>query len=173
MRGVERWLPDLVCRDVHAVPWEALVASGVRAVVLDLDNTLGPWGLTELTPHALALLTDLRERGLQVGLLSNAGRRRRARLEAQLAPLGIPLILRAGKPLKRGFLEALRLLGASPERTVMVGDQWLTDVVGAKRLGLRTVLVAPVDPRSESRWTRARRRLERRLLRGRLGRQVL
>jgi len=48
------------------------------------------------------------------------------------------------KPLPFGFLRALRLLGTKRSETVVIGDQVFTDVLGAKLLGLRTVLTEPI-----------------------------
>ncbi len=47
----------------------------------------------------------------------------------------------------------------------MVGDQLFTDVLGAKRLGLYTILVRPVAPNREGPSVRFRRWLERQILR--------
>lgn len=46
-----------------------------------------------------------------------------------------------GKPEAPMFEYALQLLGAEPARTVMIGDRLDTDVLGARRAGLRTALV--------------------------------
>jgi 4-nitrophenyl phosphatase len=46
-----------------------------------------------------------------------------------------------GKPGRILFEEALRRLNGSPSNTAMVGDRLTTDVAGAQRAGLRTVLL--------------------------------
>ena len=43
-----------------------------------------------------------------------------------------------------GFLRALWLLRTPRRQTVVIGDQVFTDVLGAKLLGLRTVLTEPI-----------------------------
>jgi len=47
------------------------------------------------------------------------------------------------KPLRSVFC-GLRLLGTKRSETVVIGDQVFTDVLGAKLLGLRTVLTEPI-----------------------------
>jgi ribonucleotide monophosphatase NagD (HAD superfamily) len=47
----------------------------------------------------------------------------------------------AGKPERQLYEEALRRLNASSETTAMVGDRLDTDMAGAERAGLSTVLV--------------------------------
>nr|BBH94748.1 putative HAD-superfamily hydrolase [Thermogemmatispora argillosa] len=46
-----------------------------------------------------------------------------------------------GKPERAFFEEALRLLGTRPAETLMVGDDLVNDVQGARRAGLRALLV--------------------------------
>ncbi|WP_069804285.1 TIGR01458 family HAD-type hydrolase [Thermogemmatispora onikobensis] len=46
-----------------------------------------------------------------------------------------------GKPERAFFAEAVRLLGTEPEETLMVGDDLVNDVQGARRAGLRALLV--------------------------------
>ena len=46
-----------------------------------------------------------------------------------------------GKPEPRMYEEALRRMSANPETTAMIGDRLDTDIAGAKRAGLSTILV--------------------------------
>ncbi|MNO02765.1 hypothetical protein D3C81_2232660 [compost metagenome] len=48
-----------------------------------------------------------------------------------------------------------------PEATAVVGDQMLTDVLGGNRLGLYTILVAPVAAADEGFFTKVNRVIER------------
>lgn len=51
--------------------------------------------------------------------------------------------LRAIKPSKRPFLEALRLVNQSPEEVLFIGDSLKRDIIPAKGLGMSTCWVAP------------------------------
>ncbi len=46
-----------------------------------------------------------------------------------------------GKPQQGIFRQALAILGASPEETVMLGDRLETDILGGHRAGLKTICV--------------------------------
>jgi ribonucleotide monophosphatase NagD (HAD superfamily) len=46
-----------------------------------------------------------------------------------------------GKPLSEFFQMALKDMGAQPEQAAMIGDDILTDVDGAQRLGMKGILV--------------------------------
>jgi len=74
-----------------------------------------------------------------VGILSNR-RRRVASIVAHLKGR-FPIRFRAGKPARRAFRRLLRAMDAQPADAVMIGDRRITDVLGAKRAGLYSVLV--------------------------------
>jgi len=60
-------------------------------------------------------------------------------LAAVEAATGLEPIV-TGKPEPRMYQEALRRMGATPETTAMIGDRIDTDIAGAARAGLTTVL---------------------------------
>lgn len=64
-----------------------------------------------------------------------------ALLAAVVAASGVQPWRVIGKPAPLLFEEGLRRLGAEPQRTVVVGDNPLTDAAGAERLGMRCLLV--------------------------------
>ena len=43
----------------------------------------------------------------------------------------------------------MQIMGTSKENTFFVGDQLFTDVWGAKRLGIRSILVKPINAKEE------------------------
>lgn len=149
--------PDEAARSIYQIDVKQLWNMGYRAILTDLDNTLTEWNSPAAGPKLVAWLQELREQGFRVCILSNNGR---ARVEAFAAPLGIPAVWKAGKPGRRAFREALRLLGAEAGQAVMVGDQMFTDVWGGNRMGMYTVLVDPVGG-AEAGRTRFLRGLER------------
>jgi predicted HAD superfamily phosphohydrolase YqeG len=69
----------------------------------------------------------------------------------------------ARKPLPHGFRRALTVLDLPRERVVVIGDQFFTDVLGAKLLGIRVILVPPLGGRDP--WNTRPLRLLARLFR--------
>lgn len=49
------------------------------------------------------------------------------------------------KPLKKGLKEAIKILGEKPQNIAAIGDQVFTDVLGANRLKMFSILVQPLD----------------------------
>jgi len=98
------------------------------------------------------LLSRLKKR-FRLGLLSNYPDA--PAIRASLEKLGIAdafdaVIVSADlglcKPHPKPFQTMLQALGSTPEETVVVGDNWLADVQGAKRLGMRAVHMRRWNP---------------------------
>ena len=63
--------------------------------------------------------------------------------------VGERFIENAHKPSVRNYLKAMELLGTDTGNTIFIGDQLFTDIYGAKRAGIRNILVKPIDPKEE------------------------
>ncbi|GAA3806559.1 HAD family hydrolase [Cellulomonas soli] len=90
---------------------------------------------------APGLLDRLEAAGIAVGALSNASTTLQTSKLARADLLRVPMLvgvdtLGFGKPDPRVFLEACRLLGTDPARTVYVGDELDVDARGARDAGL-------------------------------------
>jgi hypothetical protein len=138
---VDTLRPDGHATSLVAIASQSLWDRGLRGIVLDLDNTCCAYHQPELADGVAAWVAGARERGFRIVLVSNNFNERVA---AAGARLGVPIVPNALKPLPFGFLRALRLLGTRRRETVVIGDQVFTDVLGAKLLGLRTVLTEPI-----------------------------
>lgn len=114
---------------------------GIDALMLDLDNTLVPWGADTPPPAVRAWMAGLRDAGVPACIVSN---NLSARVRAAAGALGLPAAEGRFKPSADKLRRALHILGSPPERTAMVGDQVFTDVVAGNRLGVPTVLTAPL-----------------------------
>jgi hypothetical protein len=137
----------------------------LSALLLDLDNTLVPYGDHGEPPPALQeWLKQLRGAGLSAYLVSNA---KPSRVHYWSERLGLPGLGLAAKPWL-GFRRALRRWKLQPAQVAVIGDQLFTDVLGGNLVGAHTVLVSPLS-KQELGYTRLVRRLERWVL-GRLAR---
>ena len=130
---------------VESVYWlipERLKDHGVRLVLADLDNTLAPYEEALPSPALRQWKAELEENGITLFVVSNSRKSRRCPDFCQA--LGIPYVRHAGKPGTRGFREALEQTGIPAENAIMVGDQIFTDIWGANRAGITSVLVRPM-----------------------------
>ena len=98
----------------------------------------------ELYDDALPTLRLLRGLGLKVGLLSNTARDLPSFARHHGLDADAVLTSHAHgkeKPHETIFRRMLELLGVEPEEAVMVGDTLEDDIEGARRIGMRAVLV--------------------------------
>jgi HAD superfamily hydrolase (TIGR01662 family) len=102
-----------------------------------------------MLPSTPGVLTRLRERGLTLGVVSNAD----GRITSILERCGIAQFFQVivdshdvgvEKPDPRIFDFALRKVQARPEHTLYIGDIYSIDVVGAERAGLQPILLDSV-----------------------------
>ncbi|MDR1066432.1 MAG: YqeG family HAD IIIA-type phosphatase [Clostridiales bacterium] len=155
------WLaPDLSGESIFKLPYATLWKNGVRGLLFDIDNTLAPFDIPAPDDDTARFLSDLSQSGFSVCLISNGSKRR---VNAFNAYLKFPVVYRAFKPLKRGVLKAMKIIGTTPETTALVGDQLFTDVLCGKRCGVFTALLKPASKRDEF-SVRIKRGVERRFL---------
>ena len=71
-------------------------------------------------------------------------------------------IFKAGKPFRKGYEAAMKVLATTKEQTVSVGDQLFTDSLGGHLAGVKTIILNPIKP--EEMWSfRVRRYFEKKL----------
>lgn len=129
--------PGDYVEDVFSVDYDRLMQSGVKALIFDIDNTLVPHG-TDTTPQIDEFFRTLHAKGLKTLLLSNNSDERIRTFNRNIQTL---YISNADKPNPKNFLKALELLDTKAHETVVIGDTIFTDIVGANRAGIPSVLV--------------------------------
>jgi HAD superfamily phosphatase (TIGR01668 family) len=154
--------PDDYLSSVACIDPAALVRQGFTVVLLDIDNTLVPRDTHRLSAEVIQWVADLRQQGLRPCLLSNNWHRT---VFAYADVLGIPLVYKAMKPLPFAYSRALRKAGwKRGEKVVVIGDQIMTDILGAHLRGYHAILVLPQTAK-DLWYTHLFRRLERFFLR--------
>lgn len=118
-----------------------LLALGYRNVLLDVDNTILTRDTHEVPRDVGFWLAKARDAGISFCLVSNNWHEGVYQLANRLS---LPIVAKAVKPLPPAFLMALGKLGAKRAETVVVGDQLVTDVMGAHFLGMKAYLLAPL-----------------------------
>jgi len=154
--------PAVQVPTVYDIDLRALRERGIRGIILDLDNTIVPWGAREPGPDLPGWIASARRADLHLCIVSNnIG----SRVIGLATSLGVPLVTGALKPRRKALRRALSVMGTTPDATALVGDQLFTDILGGNRLGLHTILVRP-QSRREFPLTHLARLLERAVLRG-------
>lgn len=135
-------VPDRLFDRYDEVTPSFLREQGIRLLLCDLDFTLAPKSVPEPDEAIFAWIDGMMAAGITVMILSN--NRRSARVERFCGRLGITYVGHAGKPSRRGFVEAMAKAQVSKQETAMLGDKLLTDVLGAQRSGVTALMVEPM-----------------------------
>ncbi len=129
----------------YTIDYERLYNEGYRGIIYDIDNTLVCHN-APANEQAIALFQRLGELGFETCLLSN---NKEPRVASFNEPIGTHYVFLAGKPGRGGYLEAMRQMGTTPETTIFIGDQIFTDIWGANRTGIRSILVRRIYYKEE------------------------
>lgn len=133
--------PDWIINSIYHLDGQDLLDLGFKGLIVDLDNTLLAWNEYEPSERMLTWLDQMTNRGLKIFLLSNNNP---SRVAKALGKSQIPYRARALKPLGHSFRAALGHLSLPKDQVVVIGDQLVTDVIGAKRNQLKVILVKPL-----------------------------
>jgi len=175
------WIPDHSYETIQEVPWEQLIwppgiKSGRRYLIWDCDNFVARKGENRAVYAAQEALKSARAAGMiDICLVSNVGipgindwRIKRVKSIAKTLDIEedhvVCAFLRNPKPSAIPFVQACQIMGVPPEnysQVLVAGDQPRTDIQGGNRLGMTTIWVAPLDPKTDYPWTKWSRRLER------------
>lgn len=141
----DKFFPDDYKMSTYVIPFEQLYEEGLRGVIFDIDNTLVPHG-APADERAKKLFRRLKDIGFSSCLISN---NQEARVKMFNEEIQTNYIYNAHKPSTKNYKKAMEIMGTDCTNTIFVGDQLFTDVWGAKRSGIRNILVKPIHPKEE------------------------
>ena len=151
--------PDIKLHGITDITVELLNRYNIKALLLDVDNTMSTHHGTVLTDGLVEWIAQMQENGIKLMVLSNS---KRFRIEPFAARIGLPFISLGCKPLPFGYLRGVKALGEKRKNVAIVGDQIFTDVLGGNVVGVKTILLTPI--KLEDGWSfKVRRKLEKKL----------
>ncbi len=142
---LDRFYPDEYQSSAYEIDYQQLYKDGYRGLIFDIDNTLVPHG-APADARSIALFEQLKEIGFSCCFISNNQIDRVSSFNSQIQ---VFFIENAHKPSKKGYLKAMEMMGTDAGNTISIGDQIFTDVYGARRAGIRSILVGQIDRREE------------------------
>ncbi len=153
--------PDYMFATFNEVTPAFLQSIGVRALLIDIDNTLAPYEQPDPDERILNWFAELEKHGIRTALVSN---NHAPRVERFNKPLGLIAYPDSRKPLRGTLERAMKELGVTHTETAMLGDQLLTDCFAGKHIGLRAIIVPPIKDKTNL-FFRSKRLLERTFIR--------
>lgn len=158
---MEKFKPTYIIKSVDKIPFVLLERDNIKGLIFDVDNTISTMG-KGVTEECYKWIKEAQSLGYKVCILSNSVNLRKVKkIMSDLDVLGLCF---AKKPSTKGFKMALDLLDLKKEEVVMIGDQVFTDVWGANRFGIKSILVSPIN-RKEGPFTLIKRPIEKIILR--------
>lgn len=136
--------PDLIVKDIYNIDFEKLKSQGIKAILMDIDDTLIPRGVNDVSPQVFEWIVARKEEGFKLCLTSNSYHPLRVKYFGDT--LGIPAVSLGFKPFPFAFRKSLKTLNAEPENTAMIGDQLFMDILGANLLKIYTIYVKYTTP---------------------------
>ncbi len=151
--------PDVKLRGITDITVELLKKHDIKALLLDVDNTMSTHHGTILTEGLMEWIRKMQDSGIKLMVLSNS---KRFRIEPFATRIGLPFISLGCKPLPTGYLRGVKRLCEKRKNVAIVGDQIFTDVLGGNAVGVKTILLTPI--KLEDGWSfKIRRKLEKKL----------
>lgn len=138
---IKLFIPKMYVRSFKTLSLEALWEKGIKVLICDIDNTLAPHDVEVPGEEAIKFINRAKEIGFKVAIASNNTKDRVALFTKDL---DIFYINSALKPFPFVFIRIARHFHVSLSQMAMMGDQLLTDMLGANLVGVYTVLSSPL-----------------------------
>ena len=153
--------PDAAFRNIYNITPELLFKFGIKALVLDIDDTLIAKKSNIITKELINWVYTFKENDIPIYIISNNFKKRVMPISDKL---GVPFIYFALKPFPKGINKARKIFKVTKKDVCIIGDQIFTDVISGKLAGVFTVLVDPIST-SHSITIKLKRFLEKKIRR--------
>lgn len=135
-------VPDYSFKALTDVTPEFLCHHDIKLLMLDMDNTISPYGIYEPSEDILAWSDNMKSAGIELYIVSNSKRPGRTEQFAKIMNIGY--IKAAGKPKPAALLKVMGIKNISPKNCALAGDQIYTDTIAANLAGVMSILVFPI-----------------------------
>ena len=156
---LKKFYPHGYALSMFAIDYQKLYDKGYRAIIFDIDNTLVPHGAPS-TPEVDGLIASVQKMGFKTLMLSDNYEHRVLEF---LQNIDSMYINDAKKPDTANFFKAVEMLGVEKNQVIVIGDQIFTDILGANKSGIDSILVKFIRRKSETKIGK-RRKVEQAIL---------
>lgn len=160
LHASKKLTPDYMFETYTEISPEFLNSIGVKALFIDLDNTIASIDQHKASRQNILWFEKIISRGIKVALVSNASIKRVNNFNANL---GVPIYANCKKPSTIHLLRAISDLKIAVSDAAMLGDQIFSDILCGRIIGVKTIMVCPIQDKKDV-LTRFKRFLERRYI---------
>lgn len=150
------FLPKWYAKTIYDIDILKLKSLNVKYLLSDLDNTLVGYDVAEPSDRVLDLIENLKMNDIELIVVSNNNH---SRLTRFCGSCNLKFLSSAKKPFSRKLLKFLQENSLDINKCVFVGDQLLTDMWCANKVGLISILVDPLQ-KKESVFTFFNRKID-------------
>lgn len=131
-------IPDSYYKNIYEIDYDNLKNKKITTLLFDVDNTITYVDDLNIPKETVELFETLKKQNFKILLFSN---NHEERVNPISKKLNIPSISNAGKPTKEAYDNALKKINSKKENSAAIGDQMLSDIIGAKKYGIKAILV--------------------------------
>lgn len=139
---MDKFVPDVYQKSIYTIDYEKLKNSGIKCLLIDLDNTIAPLSIKKPDTKAKNLFAELQDMGFKVIIVSNSGKTRVSPFKDYL---NVDAAHTAMKPFKKKYNKIMKVYGFKDVEIAAIGDQLCTDILGANRMGITSILINPIS----------------------------
>ncbi|MEE0840786.1 MAG: YqeG family HAD IIIA-type phosphatase [Acutalibacteraceae bacterium] len=152
--------PSIKIHRVTDITADVLIQKNIKALILDVDNTLSTHHGMELVFGLEDWIRTMQNEGIRLLILSNSKERR---VKPFAEKIGLDFCSLGLKPLPFGYMKAKKRLKLKRREIAIVGDQMFTDVLGGRLFGITTIMTDLILPEDKISF-KVRRKMEKILL---------
>lgn len=134
---MDLFIPDIYQQSIYTINYKKLHKNGIKCLLFDLDNTIAPYNTLEPDQKVKELFARL-ENDFKIIIISNNNKNR---LRPFKEKLNVDTAYSSKKPFKSKYKKILELYKFKVSEVACIGDQLLTDILGANRMGFTSILV--------------------------------
>jgi len=148
--------PYAYLKNVYDLDFSKLKRDNINAILCDLDNTLVGHNVKKPDQRVFDFIEKCKQENIKLIIFSNNTTNRVALFCEEL---GLKHYANAKKPLKFNYRKIIKENNLDKKRLVAIGDQLLTDVLGANLMRIKAIIVDPLQQKDLI-WTKINRSLE-------------
>lgn len=135
--------PDAYFTMITDITPNFLMKNDIKALILDVDNTIIFLDKKSFIGGIEDWISEIKKCNIKICIASNSIRKNV--VENVALKLDIPYVFFSIKPFKKGLKKAIKIVNENPKNICEIGDQYFTDVIGAKKLNMFSILTKPLQ----------------------------
>jgi len=148
IKYLKKHLPIAYYKSINDIDYTSLKSAGYDSIFFDLDNTIADYETHTPTKEIKDLFKKISDLGFKIYILSN---NRKGRVYTFKNELNCFAYNSLRKPFNFRIKYYIKRDNIDISRVIWIGDQMVTDCKCASSIGVKTILVDPIN-RNTERW---------------------